>query len=204
VRLAVLIACLAIAVAAVAGTHSPPAKASCGGVVHYYSKKRHLPYRPPLAIGDSVMLGAVPQLTRVGYEVDTRGCRMWNEGLDVLRSRQRAHTLPHLVVMALGANWSITKKDVWQALSVVGKHRVLGIVTPRELGGGSGSDAVTVRTMGAKYPTRIVVMDWVRYSAGHSGWFYSDGLHLTPSGAVAYGHLFRSVFRYAKPSTKLS
>jgi hypothetical protein len=204
VRLAVLTACLAIAAAAIAGTHSSPAKASCGGVVHVYSKKKHLPYRPPLAIGDSVILGAVSQLTRAGYEVDTRGCREWAEGVDVLRSRLRAHTLPHLVVMALGANWSITKKDIWQALSVVGRKRVLAIVTPRELGGGSGSDAATIRTMGAKYPDRILVLDWVRDSSGHSGWFYSDGLHLTPSGAVAFTHLLRSALRYAKPSARLS
>src|SRR5206468_2705624 len=83
-----------------------------------------------------------------------------------------------------------------------GRNRVLAVVTPRELGGGSGSDAATVRTMGAKYPDRILVLDWVRYSSGHSGWVYSDGLHLTPSGAVAFTHLLRTAFRYAKPSSR--
>jgi hypothetical protein len=199
VRLAVLTASLAIAAAALAGTHSPPATASCGGVERVYAKKRHKFYRSPLAIGDSVMLGAITQLSRAGYEVDTRGCRQWSEGVDVLRARLRANTLPHLVVIALGANWTITKSGIRQALAVAGKHRILGLVTPRELGGGSGSDAANIRTMGARYPARIKVLDWARYSGTHSGWFYSDGLHLTPSGAAAFTRLLGTALQYADP-----
>jgi hypothetical protein len=34
-----------------------------------------------------------------------------------------------------------------------------------------------------------VVIDWHGRSAGHSSYFYSDGIHLTPRGARAYAHL---------------
>ena len=67
---------------------APPdrAGAACGGVrTAYPAKKRDRQYAPPLAIGDSVMLGAVPQLARAGLEVNARGCRQMSEGLRVIR-----------------------------------------------------------------------------------------------------------------------
>src|SRR4051794_9184236 len=65
-----------------------PALADCGGVKHGHPQKHVLPGRPPLVIGDSVLLGAVPEVAGVGYEVDTRGCRQMSEGLRVLAARR--------------------------------------------------------------------------------------------------------------------
>ena len=42
---------------------------------------------------------------------------------------------------------------------------MLGLVTPREVGGGSGSDAAVIRAA-AGDPDRMEVLDWVRFSAG--------------------------------------
>ena len=60
-------------------------------------------------------------------------------------------------------------------------------MTPRETGGVSGHDADLVRSEAKKHTNRIVLLDWVKYSAGHSGWFQPDGLHLTFEGAEAHG-----------------
>lgn len=95
------------------------------------------------------MLGALEEVARAGFEIDTRGCRQMGEGLGVLRARRRAGRLPPFVAMALGTNLSITAAQIRAALRIVGRRRVLGLVTPREDGGGSGSDARVVREAGA-------------------------------------------------------
>jgi hypothetical protein len=135
------------------------------------------------------MLGAFDSLRARGFEVDVRGCRQMSEGLSVLRARKRS--LPSFVVVALGTNWTVTLDQVRQALRTVGRERVLGLVTPREVGGVRSSDQAVMREAGQRWPNRVRVIDWVRRSVGHSDWFYSDGLHLTPKGARAMARLVR-------------
>jgi endonuclease YncB( thermonuclease family) len=143
----------------------------------------------PLALGDSVMLGAVDELVRAGFEVDARGCRQMRQGLDVLRARRARGTLPRVVVVALGTNWVVTRGDVERALRIVGPGRLLGLVTPRETGGGESSDARVIRDAGRRHPDRIAVLDWARHSRGRAGWFGADGIHLTGAGAAGFARL---------------
>jgi hypothetical protein len=174
---------------------TPAAEAACGGVVRGLPTANS-PFRPPpLAVGDSIMLGAFDSLRARGFEVDVRGCRQMSEGLSVLRAR--SSSLPRFVVVALGTNWTVTLDQVRQALRIVGRERVLGLVTPREVGGVQSSDQAAMREAGRRWPNRVRVIDWVRRSAGHSDWFYSDGLHLTPKGARAMTRMIRSALTAA-------
>src|SRR5262245_53335969 len=111
---------------------APLASADCGGVETARPKHKVAP-RPTLAIGDSSMLLALPALSRVGYKVNARGCRQFAEGLSVLRDTRRRHRLPHLVVMALGADASVSGGQIQAAKKILGPKRKLGLVTPREL-----------------------------------------------------------------------
>ena len=176
-----------------------PAQAGCGGVQWKPAAKRPKHGRPPLAIGDSTMLLAMDNLSRAGFNVNAHGCRGWEEGLALVRHRAALGKLPHLVVMALGADFTISRRDIRRALHVLGPDRVLGLVTPRELGGGSGSDAVHCREAAAHYKRRVLLLDWVKYSAGHGSWFQPDGLHLTYTGARAFARLFKRALPYAQP-----
>jgi hypothetical protein len=168
---------------------APAAQAACGGAVRGLPTANSPFNPPPLAVGDSIMLGAFDSLRARGFEVDVRGCRQMSEGLSVLRARRRS--LPRFVVVALGTNWTVTLDQVRQALRIVGRERVLGLVTPREVGGASSSDQAVMRQAGRRWPNRVRVIDWVRRSRGHGDWFYGDGLHLTPKGARAMGRLVR-------------
>ncbi|HEY7121558.1 MAG TPA: hypothetical protein VH329_03265 [Solirubrobacterales bacterium] len=194
-----------VAVLALAGVllrSSPPvAHAGCGGVETATPKHKVAP-RPPLAIGDSSMLLALPALSRVGYKVNARGCRAYPEGLRLIRDLARHHQLPHLVVIALGSDQSVTGGDISKALKILGPHRKLGLVTPRESGGGQSNDATVIRNAGARNPQRIKVLDWVHYSAGHTSWFQPDGLHLTFSGAKAFARLLKKLIPLAAPAPK--
>lgn len=162
------------------------ARADCGGIVASYPQHWHHTYRPPLVIGDSTMIFAVPVLAHLGFEANARGCRQWSEGMMILRARKAAHSLPHLVIMGLGANWTITRGDIEGAVNLLGPNRVLGLIAPLEEGGGTSSDAYNVRRAGRRHPNRVKVLDWPRYSAGHPNWFSGDGLHMSYTGADAY------------------
>jgi hypothetical protein len=176
---------------------APAAQAGCGAVETAAPKRKVAP-RPPLAIGDSSMLLALPALARVGYKVNARGCRQFSEGLGVLRDGRRHHRLPRLAVLALGADASVSARQIARASKILGPRRKLGLVTPRELGGGESNDAKVIRNAGQRDPVHVKVLDWVHYSAGHSSWFQPDGLHLTFSGAKAFARLLKKLLPLAQ------
>jgi hypothetical protein len=199
---AVLVAALVAAIA-VALTEPSSVGAQCGGVVKESPPRkiaRHVnpKGRPPLAIGDSSMLLAVPNLARAGYRANARGCRQFTEGIGIVGAAKRQHKLPHMVAIALGADASINRSQIEHTLHLIGPRRVLCLVTPVEIGGGSGSDAQKVRDAGQRHPHRVRVLDWVAFSQGHPGWFQPDGLHLTFPGAHGFTKLFRKGLPLAK------
>ena len=178
-----------------------PATAQCGAVKHANPTRDRLPgkVRPPLAIGDSVMAGAVDEMAAAGFEVNVRVCRFLDEGLDVIRARRRAGTLPRAVLVLLGASGDVRPRDIRLALRMLGPERVLVMLTP-DSGGGAASDANRIRRAGRRYRDRMVVLDWVAYSAGHPGWFSGDSLHVTPPGAAALARLCSRAVRFAVPT----
>jgi hypothetical protein len=176
---------------------TPAAAVACGGTERYRAKPPRSGERTALAIGDSVMLGAVSQLTRRGFEVDVAGCRLFSQGLSVLAAR--GGSLPGVVVIALGTNWTVQHRQVRRALIILGRRRVLGLVTPREVGGARSSDQAVMRAAGERWPRRVKVLDWVRYSSGHANWFWGDGLHLQPRGARALTRLLAPALKWAPP-----
>ena len=128
------------------------------------------------------MLGAVDRLVAAGFEVDARGCRQMAEGVKLLAARGRRARLPRVVVVALGTNWIVTTAQIRQALRILGPGRVLGLVVPRELASVRTRNRRNIRAAGRRWPDRVKVLDWVRYSAGRGSWFAGDGLHLAAGG----------------------
>jgi len=192
--LAALAALLALGALANAG-----AAQACGGTETAKARKTVNPKgHAPLAIGDSTMLLALPALAGRGFQVNARGCRTIEEGLDVIRDYKRRDRLPHLVVLALGADASISSGQIEKAFHLIGPRRVLGLVVPIELGGGTSNDADVVRAAAKRHPRRSVLLDWVHFSKGHPEWFQPDGLHLTFPGADAFARLLKKSVRYAK------
>ena len=103
-------------------------------------------------------------------------------------------------MIVLGTNGAITRADVSAALRIVGPRRTLGLVTPRELGGGSGSDAATLRAVARDRPRRTLLLDWVAFAGGRGGGLtYRDGIHLTPAGHDAMADLLERGLAHAYP-----
>lgn len=184
---------------ALAPARPQAAPADCGGVREATPAHWRHHQRPPLAIGDSTMLLALYELAAIGYDANAHGCRQVPEALSLIEARKADGTLPHMVVVALGADGSVTHAEVGQMLGVLCCTRLLVLVTPRELGGGSGSDAVTVREEVGRHSGRAKLLDWVAYSSGHPEWFQPDGLHLTTDGANAFTRLLARALPWAYP-----
>ena len=51
-----------------------------------------------------------------------------------------------------------------------------------------------IRAAAAAHPD-VQLVDWNRYSRSHPSWFRSDGLHLTPAGAIAMARLVHKSLR---------
>ncbi len=96
------LAAAGLAVLAFAG----PAESCCIGA-HVYPPGYHPgdEPRPPLAIGDSVMLDAARPMARRGFEVDARQGRFMYHVLRILRTRRKAGSLPDLVAVGIGVNF---------------------------------------------------------------------------------------------------
>jgi hypothetical protein len=184
------------------GATAPAADAACGGAQHFSPTKLRQPGAPPLAVGDSVMLGAASQLQAAGFEIDVRGCRQMGEGIGLLADRRRAGSLPNVVVVALGTNWTVTTSQIRSALRVLGPDRVLGLVTPPEVGGVASSDQAVIRAAGRRWRLRVKVLDWVAHSAGRA-WTW-DGMHLRPEGAAAYARLLSRAFDWPLPRLEMT
>ncbi|HYI80504.1 MAG TPA: hypothetical protein VEW67_06560 [Thermoleophilaceae bacterium] len=190
---------MACAVTAAATSMPATADAGCGKAKRFASTADAGMAQAPLAIGDSVLLGAAEESAAVGYDVDVRGCRQWTEGLDVLRGYARGDGLPRVVVIALGSNSSVTHTDVRTALRILGPARVLGLVTPREVRGTRHTDAVTLRAAARRWPRRISLVDWVKHTKRHKGMTYSDGIHLTTAGQLAMAGLLKAPLARVAP-----
>jgi len=148
------------------------------------------------------MLGAIGQLQGAGFEVDVRGCRQMSEGLGVLAARRDAGSLPDVVVVALGTNWTVSISQIRAGLRILGPSRVLGMVTPPEVGGVASSDQAVIRAAGSRWPLRLRVLDWVAHSAGQD-WTW-DGMHLKPEGATAYTRFLSRAFSWPLPGVEMT
>ena len=143
----------------------------------------------PLAIGDSVMLGAARELSRRGFEVDARCARNPAEGLMLLRQRRRRGTLPEIVVMALGTNIAISGRDLRRMLRAIGRRRTLMLVTPfREW---HPFHTQPMRRMARRHPRRTKLIDWSARASRNRNWIWSDGTHLRPAGVDAYTRILK-------------
>jgi lysophospholipase L1-like esterase len=143
------------------------------------------------------MLLSLPGLAARGFDANAHGCRQFSEALALLSQLRAQHRLPHLVAIALGANGAITPSDIDAARRLLCCGRLLVLVTPRQLGGASGANAVLEHEEAKAHPGSILLLDWVKVSAGHPDWFQPDRLHLTFPGVHAFNDLLSSVLPFA-------
>jgi hypothetical protein len=192
-HLAPVVTVLALIALAVPGV----SRAGCGGTQIAYARAHPRGQLPPLAIGDSTMLLSLPGLSAAGWTANAHGCRTVRQALGILGHLRARRELPHMVAIALGSNGGLASPDIDEALRLICCGRILVLVTPRELGGGSGPPAAIERSAAHAHRDRVLLLDWVADSAGHPQWFQPDRLHLTLRGVAAFNALLSHVLPYA-------
>ena len=143
-----------------------------------------------LAIGDSVMLGAVAQLRGAirGIEVNAAIGRPFGTGIAILQQRQKEGLLPGTVVIGLGDNGWITSQQIDQAMQVLGTATTVVFVNLKEPRSWESHDNAVLAQAALRYPN-VSVVDWHDAGDRHPEYFWDDGIHLRPSGAQAYAQL---------------
>lgn len=140
-----------------------------------------------LCVGDSIMLSASSQyygtLTMCGT-TDAKVGRQLSEGISVVASHA---PYPDTVIIGLGTNGTVTTSQVDQILQLVSNVPRVVLVTVQLNGTRSWQDSVNAELWAASERwANVTIADWYGASQGHSGYFSSDSIHITSSGAQAY------------------
>jgi hypothetical protein len=205
--IAVAALCLAAGLAASAHGAGEPAF-NCKGIHRGEATVNPNPNGlPPVAIGDSTMILPLPNLNAVGYSVNARGCRGFRESINIAARMKRKHKLPHLVMINAYGNGGVNPRLITEALNVLGKKRVLGLVTAynADTGKPPAPDTDILFKSARQYPHRIFVLDWVKYSRPHhkaepkpGAWFLPDLFHPNFTGADAYAQFLAQALPMAR------
>jgi hypothetical protein len=142
-----------------------------------------------LEVGDSVSIDAEPYLQASGVVVNGMVGRQFSTGISVVAAIAAAHQLPATLVVALGANGTVTAEEIDQMVqTAVGAHHIVfvDVDVPRSWEVG---DNAALLAAPARYPGLVTVADWHTVAAGHPEWFTPDQVHLQPTGARALASL---------------
>lgn len=135
---------------------------------------------PVTAVGDSVMLGAAPQLGALGVAVDAAVSRQFTEMVDVVLASAAAGTLGHTVVVHGGTNGPVAEEDLRRLLAATTDRRVF-VVNVRVPRPWEQFDNDLFARVVPEYP-HARLLDWKSGAEANPGWFYDDGTHLREGG----------------------
>ncbi len=140
------------------------------------------------AIGDSVMLGAKDNLEGQisGIYVDAKESRqVWN-AKSIISDLESQGKLYQKVVIGLGTNSPFAKETGQAVIDAIGDRTIFWVNTSGE---SWMNDVNSVISSLCSSNSNVFLIDWAQTAAGHSEWFYDDGIHLRPEGRTAYANL---------------
>lgn len=144
------------------------------------------------AIGDSVMLGAKPNLASRGFVVNADESRQFSAAISIIKIKLNNGTLPRNLIIALGTNGYVSPSDCTTIVKLAGPNRRVFLVNnrvPRVWQSTNNTRLAACANNTAFAASRVYLIDWYSYSRNKSTWFYSDGFHLKPAGKSAYATL---------------
>jgi len=149
--------------------------------------------RPVSAFGDSVMLGARTMLSKQfpGGTLDAVEGRQPGPILGDVRTDAAHGRLHQVVIIGVGDNGLIDPAALHSTLAVLHPYRVI-VVNNKVDRPWEGPNNRTIARVTRGFGN-VRLLDWHHVSAGHGGWFYGDGIHLTPAGARAYSRLLAAL-----------
>ena len=160
-----------------------------------------------MAFGDSVLLGARPQLQKTigGLQVDAAIGRQADALLKRLQAQHAQDPLALPVILHLGTNGFVAERQLRAMLAELhDSPRVLLVNAHAPRRWVEPNNAILAR-VAAEFPN-VTLIDWHAVADGHAEYFVSDDIHLTSQGLRAFsaaiqdaGH-FLPPARYAPPA----
>lgn len=140
------------------------------------------------AIGDSVMLGASGILSQdiPGIYVDAAQSRQVKDAPDVINQLKASGVLGQTVILHLGTNGPFQQETGQAVLDAIGSDHKIYWINAYGANLTWQGDVNTAIQQLAQVNPNVTVIDWASYAAGHTDWFYHDGIHLTVAGQQAY------------------
>ncbi|SIS92628.1 acyltransferase family protein [Alicyclobacillus vulcanalis] len=142
------------------------------------------------AIGDSVMIDVEGDLEKLlpGIVCDGQVGRQMYEAPQVIQALKAKGKLGHIVILELGTNGPFTKQQLVSVLQSLGPVQKIVLVNTRVPRPWQNAVNQTLAEVAATYP-HVVLVNWYQASAGHPEYFWQDGVHLNPTGAMVYAKL---------------
>ncbi len=136
------------------------------------------------AIGDSVMLAAVPELQAAfpGIQIDAAVSRQMSSAPAILQGLIDAGALRPVVVLALGTNGSISREALEQVRQVIGAERELVVVTAQAPRGWIPTVNERLASFAWQY-RNVELADWYTAVQPHLAELAHDQVHFGHVGA---------------------
>jgi hypothetical protein len=138
-----------------------------------------------VAIGDSVMLGAAPQLATVlppGSYIDAVVGRQFLQGAEIIDSLRAQGLLGSTVVIHLGNNGPTNTETFQQLMSRLADVPSVLFLTVKVERRWEGTVNQILYDNVPAYPNAKILY-WRDIAEPNRQWFYDDGIHLRPDGA---------------------
>ena len=134
--------------------------------------------RPPYAIGESVMLGAKPQLEALGFVVDAAESRQGKELVDVVARLRAAGRIGNVVVIHIGTNGEVSDETFAGIMASLPPGEVRSVWFLTVLADLAWIEGNNARLIGlpANYPN-VRIGYWADFVPDIPG-MASDGIHL--------------------------
>jgi lysophospholipase L1-like esterase len=146
-----------------------------------------------LAIGDSVMLGAAPNLAEAGYIVDAAVSRQMIDYVPVLQGAAGRDQIPDVVVVHLGTNGRFSTDTMHAFFDALVSADLVVVLTVHADRGYTAHNNELIMTLPERY-SNVRIIDWnalVDQCEGNC--LYDDGIHLPPAGRRYYAQLIFDV-----------
>ena len=164
-------------------TVAPQSTASTTSSSSTTSTTLPLEQRPPIAIGESVMLGAKAQLEAKGFVVDAAESRQGKEVVPLLAQLRAAGRLGNTVVIHIGTNGEVSDETFAAIMANLPPEEVKSVWFLTVRADVAWIDGNNARLLGlpGKYPN-VQIGYWADFVPKISG-MASDGIHLVSAEA---------------------
>lgn len=155
-------------------------------------------------VGDSVMLGAAPELleTIPGSVIDAKESRQVRDGVAILKELQSDKKLGGTVVIELGTNSYFNESTGQEIIDYLDKDTKIYWITVygKYLQDQERTNQV-IRNL-AEHNENVEIIAWDEEAAKHPDWFYNDGIHLNGAGRSGFADLIRTSLGVEAPTTE--